>query len=128
MALARALILRALVLSAISIALAQALHAAEPGLISKESHHSVPDTVARFERAVKARDADGWVVFTELDHAAAASGIGLAIEAANRHRVWQPEARYTRDAEGTDACNRPADENNCLAGRSRQGLADLQLG
>jgi uncharacterized protein (DUF302 family) len=80
MALARALILRALALAAISIALAHALHAAEPGLISKASNNSVPDTVARFERAVKARGADGWVVFTELDHAAAATGIGLALK------------------------------------------------
>jgi uncharacterized protein (DUF302 family) len=80
MAIARALILRALALAAISITLAPAVDAAESGLISKESRHSVPDTVARFERAVKARDADGWVVFTELDHAAAATGIGLALK------------------------------------------------
>jgi uncharacterized protein (DUF302 family) len=76
----RDMILRALALAAISIALAPATHAAESGLISKASSHSVPDTIARFERAVKAKDADGWVVFTELDHAAAASKIGLALK------------------------------------------------
>jgi hypothetical protein len=64
----RAVIISGLALAAISIplALAPAVHAAEPGLISKASSHSVADTIARFERAVKARDADGWVVFTEL--------------------------------------------------------------
>jgi uncharacterized protein (DUF302 family) len=80
MAIARALIAYALALAATSIALAPAVHAAESGLISKVSHHSVPDTVARFERAVKASDANGWVVFTELDHAAAATKIGLALK------------------------------------------------
>jgi uncharacterized protein (DUF302 family) len=80
MAIARALIRCALALAAISIVLAPAVHAAESGLVSKASHYSVPDTVARFERAVNARDADGWIVFTELDHAAAATRIGLALK------------------------------------------------
>jgi uncharacterized protein (DUF302 family) len=43
------------------------------------SNHSVKETVERFERAVKTKEADGWMVFTELDHAAAASKEGLTL-------------------------------------------------
>jgi len=55
-------------------------HAAEAadaaGLITKPSQHSVQETIARFEAAVRAK---GWVVFTELDHAAAAAKVGLEL-------------------------------------------------
>jgi uncharacterized protein (DUF302 family) len=34
--------------------------------MTKPSKYSVPDTIERFEVAVKAK---GWVVFTRLDHA-----------------------------------------------------------
>lgn len=40
-----------------------------PGLITVPSNNSVTDTIERFEDAVKA---SGWMVFTRLDHAAAA--------------------------------------------------------
>ena len=50
--------------------------AAESGLITKPSNYSVAQTIQRFENAVKA---GGWVVFTELDHAAAASQFGLTL-------------------------------------------------
>lgn len=72
-------IVRALMLAGLSIALAPATRAAESGLISRASNHSVPETIARFEQAVKAKQADGWTVFTEIDHAAAASSNGLAL-------------------------------------------------
>jgi uncharacterized protein (DUF302 family) len=49
---------------------------AEAGLITKLSKYSVPDTLERFEVAVKAK---GWVVFTRLDHAAAAAKVGLQL-------------------------------------------------
>ncbi len=48
--------------------------AADAGLITKPSNYSAPETIARFEAAVKAR---GFVVFTEVDHAAAAAKVGL---------------------------------------------------
>ena len=51
--------------------------AADAGLITKQSNHSVSDTVQRFEAAVKANAANGWMVFTEIDHAAAAQKVGL---------------------------------------------------
>lgn len=48
----------------------------ESGLITKASRHSVPETIERFETAVKAK---GWMVFTRIDHAAAASAYGLVL-------------------------------------------------
>jgi uncharacterized protein (DUF302 family) len=55
-------------------------HAAEGGLVSMPSNHSVAETVARFEQAVKAKAASGWTVFTEIDHAAAAGQARLALK------------------------------------------------
>ena len=52
-------------------------HAADDGLITKPSKYSVEETVARFEAAVKQREAAGFMVFTEIDHAAAAKKFGL---------------------------------------------------
>jgi uncharacterized protein (DUF302 family) len=46
------------------------------GLITKPSKYSVQETIKRFETAVTAK---GWVVFTELDHAAAAAKFGLEL-------------------------------------------------
>ncbi len=48
----------------------------DAGLITKPSKYSVPETIARFEKAITAK---GWVVFTELDHAAAAAKTGLEL-------------------------------------------------
>jgi uncharacterized protein (DUF302 family) len=49
---------------------------AASGLITKPSKYSVQETIERFERAIKAQ---GGVVFTELDHAAAAAQAGLVL-------------------------------------------------
>ena len=54
----------------------QPTEAADPGLITKPSRYSVPGTIERFEAAIKAK---GWVVFAELDHAAAAARVGLQL-------------------------------------------------
>ena len=54
-----------------------ATHAADDGLITKLSKYSVKETVARFEAAVKQREAAGFIVFTEIDHAAAAKKFDL---------------------------------------------------
>jgi uncharacterized protein (DUF302 family) len=57
------------------------LQAAEPtGLITKPSNHSVKETLELFEKAVKAKAANGWMVFTEIDHADAASKSGLTLK------------------------------------------------
>ena len=54
-----------------------AAQAADDGLITKPSRYSVKETIARFEAAVKEREAAGFTVFTEIDHAAAAKKFGL---------------------------------------------------
>jgi len=54
-----------------------AAHAADDGLITKPSKYSVNETVTRFEEAVEQKEAAGFMVFTEIDHAAAAKKFGL---------------------------------------------------
>src|SRR4051812_30704662 len=71
---------RALLIAAFSMAMLPVSHAAESGLISKPSNHTVQETVERFEQAVKAKEANGWMVFASIDHAAAASKNGLTLK------------------------------------------------
>jgi uncharacterized protein (DUF302 family) len=52
------------------------IRAADSGLVTKPSQHSVQETIERFEAAVRAK---GWVVFTALDHAPAAAKVGLTL-------------------------------------------------
>jgi uncharacterized protein (DUF302 family) len=66
-----------LILSLALLPLANAAIGADAGLITKQSRYSVRETVERFEAAVKAKEANGFMVFTELDHAAAAKKFGL---------------------------------------------------
>ncbi len=61
---------------AIMLSLVLPASGGESGLITKPSTYSVPDTIERFEVAVKAK---GWVVFTQFDHAAAAAKVGLQL-------------------------------------------------
>jgi uncharacterized protein (DUF302 family) len=68
--------LASLVLS-LAICASTTAGAADDGLITKPSNHSVSETVARFEAAVKEKEAGGFVVFTEIDHAAAAKKFGI---------------------------------------------------
>lgn len=53
--------------------------AADSGLITMPSKYPVGETIQRFEAAIKANAAQGWMVFTELDHAAAAAKNGLQL-------------------------------------------------
>ncbi len=64
--------LRALV---VALSLIPGLAAAQ-GLVTEPSAHPLRETLDRFEAAVRA---EGWVVFTEIDHAAAARAAGLAL-------------------------------------------------
>jgi uncharacterized protein (DUF302 family) len=48
----------------------------DPGLVTLASHHAVANTIERFEAAVRAK---GWVIFTTIDHAAAAKTAGLEL-------------------------------------------------
>jgi len=68
---------RALALSLAICAGSATAHAADDGLITKPSQYSVKETVTRFEDAVKRKEAAGFMVFTEIDHAAAAKKFGL---------------------------------------------------
>jgi uncharacterized protein (DUF302 family) len=76
MRLAKDAVARAALLLAVC-ATAVTTHAADDGLITKPSRYSVKETIARFEAAVKEREAAGATVFTEIDHAAAAKKFGL---------------------------------------------------
>jgi uncharacterized protein (DUF302 family) len=58
-------------------AFADSAYAAGEGLITKPSNHSVEETVARFKAAVNEREAAGFIVFTEIDHAAAGKKAGI---------------------------------------------------
>lgn len=54
---------------------------ADSGLITKPSKYTVQQTVEKFEAAVKSKAAGGWVVFSRIDHAAAAKDAGLEMRA-----------------------------------------------
>jgi uncharacterized protein (DUF302 family) len=69
--------LASLALSLALCGIAATARAADDGLITKPSNYSVKETVTRFEAAVKEKEAAGFVVFTEIDHAAAAKKFGL---------------------------------------------------
>ena len=69
--------LTGLALSIVLIAFTDTATAADPGLITKRSRYSVKETVERFETAVKAKEANGFMVFAEIDHSAAAKKFGL---------------------------------------------------
>ena len=70
-------VLARLALSLAICASAATAHAADDGLITKPSKYSVNETIKRFEAAVKQKEAAGFMVFTEIDHAAAARKFGL---------------------------------------------------
>lgn len=119
---------RAMVVAASAIALAAAapVVAEETGLVTRPSMHDVRATLDRFAAAVRAAQ---WVVFTEIDHAAAAEAVGmtlrprtvvffgnpragtgamaanptLAIDLPMRVLVWQDDAGQTQITRNTGA-------------------------
>ena len=106
--------------------LAAPARAAPDGLVTTASRHGLRETLDRFEAAVRAA---GWVVFTEIDHAAAAAAVGmqlrprtvvlfgnpragtpgmaetptLALDLPMRVLVWQDEAGTTQLTRSTGA-------------------------
>ena len=50
---------------------------ADGGLITKPSKYTVQETIEKFEAAIKSKSAGGWVIFSRIDHAAAAKDAGL---------------------------------------------------
>jgi uncharacterized protein (DUF302 family) len=103
----------------LAVLIAGPVRAQDPGLVTLPSAHSVRATLDRFAGAVRAA---GWVVFTEIDHAAAAAAVGqtlaprtvlvfgnpaagtpamaaqptLALDLPMRVLVWQDEAGQVR--------------------------------
>ena len=69
---------RALI-AAVLLAVSSAHALAGDGLITRPSSFTVNETVERFEAAIRAKAAGGWVVFSRIDHAAAAREAGLAM-------------------------------------------------
>jgi uncharacterized protein (DUF302 family) len=67
---------RAALLGVPAVLLATTARAQDAGLVTRPSPHSVRDTIDRFAAAVRAAN---WVVFTEIDHAAAAQAAGLTL-------------------------------------------------
>ena len=72
-------LLAPLLLSLGLFASAGAASAAGNGLVTVPSRYSVPQTIARYEAAVKTKAKAGWAVFGTIDHAAAARKAGLAL-------------------------------------------------
>lgn len=63
--------------AAIIIAMSPTFAFADNGLITKPSKYTVKETIEKFESAIKAKAAGGWVIFSRIDHAAAAKEVGL---------------------------------------------------
>src|SRR5215831_10856206 len=63
------------------VSLPQTGLAADSGMITMPSKYSVEVTVQRFEAAIREKSDQGWMIFTELNHAAAAEKNGLKLPA-----------------------------------------------
>jgi len=61
------------------LCLAQTALAADSGLITIPSKNAVAVTVERFEAAIRSKSDQGWMVFSEIDHSAAAQKSGLTL-------------------------------------------------
>lgn len=61
----------------------------QEGLITRPSNFAVEKTIERFERAIEAR---GFIVFTTIDHAAAAARFGLELRPRTVIVFGKPEA------------------------------------
>ena len=57
-----------------------AFAADDDGLITKPSNYSVSETVGRFQAAIKQREGGGFMVFNEIDHAAAGKKFGIEMK------------------------------------------------
>ena len=64
------------IMTGLAVAPAGGATPSNPGLVTLASHHDVAGTIDRFEAAVAAK---GWIVFTRIDHAAAAKAAGLEL-------------------------------------------------
>jgi uncharacterized protein (DUF302 family) len=71
------MILKTIIIASGLTAMTSNFARADNGLITKPSKYSVTETIEKFEAAIKTQAANGWVVFSRIDHAAAAKAAGL---------------------------------------------------
>jgi uncharacterized protein (DUF302 family) len=71
------MILRSWMIAGVLLVISSCQTLADGGLITKASRYSVQETIDRFEAAIKSKAAAGWVIFSRIDHAAAAKDAGL---------------------------------------------------
>jgi uncharacterized protein (DUF302 family) len=71
------MILRSRTMAGVLLVMSFSQALADGGLITKASRYSVPETIERFETVIKSKAAAGWVIFSRIDHAAAAKDAGL---------------------------------------------------
>ena len=69
--------LKARVIAGVLLVMSSSPTFANGGLITKASKYTVQETIERFEAAIKSKTAAGWVIFSRIDHAAAAKDAGL---------------------------------------------------
>jgi uncharacterized protein (DUF302 family) len=70
------MLLRNAIIAAILLVMSSSPGFADNGLISKPSKYTVQETIERFEAAIKSKASAGWVIFSRIDHAAAAKDAG----------------------------------------------------
>jgi uncharacterized protein (DUF302 family) len=71
------MILRSRMIAGVLLVMSSSQALAAGGLMTKASRYSVQETIDRFEAAIKSKAAAGWVIFSRIDHAAAARDAGL---------------------------------------------------
>ena len=71
------MILRSRMIAGVLLVISSSQALADGGLMTKASRYSVQETIDRFEAAIKSKAAAGWVIFSRIDHAAAARDAGL---------------------------------------------------
>ena len=65
------------IVAAILLVMSSSPGFADNGLITKPSKYTVQETIEKFEAAIKSKASAGWVIFSRIDHAAAAKDAGL---------------------------------------------------
>jgi uncharacterized protein (DUF302 family) len=68
---------RSSVIAGILLVISSSRLFADGGLVTKPSRYTVQETIEKFETAIKSKASAGWVVFSRIDHAAAAKQAGL---------------------------------------------------
>jgi uncharacterized protein (DUF302 family) len=71
------MVTKIVIVAAIALVMHSAIASADDGLVTKPSNYSVTETIDNLEAAIHAQAAEGWVVFSRIDHAAAAKKAGL---------------------------------------------------